>query len=129
MRLILEDELLFLDEITVSYKGKSVVIPKILVDTGSASTAIETDWLVDINIMDDDPNDRFVTVIGIGGSELMMHKTIELGVDTVVLPHFGVQIGRLQYGFGINGILGLDFLLMTKAFLDFESLVLTFRTS
>ena len=65
------------------------------------------------------PEDEVHEVFGVGGSELVFQK----GVDTVIygdliVRDFSVEAGWLDYGIQLNGIIGLDFLLATRAVID-----------
>jgi hypothetical protein len=53
--------------IQIEYNGKSLQIPSILVDTGSASTLLSVDLLLNIGIQPD-PFDRIYTIRGVGGT-------------------------------------------------------------
>ena len=68
MRLRLKDSLPFLT-LTVGYKGKTVQLSDVLVDTGSASTILAADILVRIGI-EPSPEDTLHTIRGIGGIEV-----------------------------------------------------------
>lgn len=49
-----------------------------------------------------------------------------LQVGTKSVQHFEVEIGGMDYGFALNGILGMDFLLQTGAVIDLNTLTLNF---
>jgi hypothetical protein len=42
------------------------------------------------------------------------------------MPEFIVQIGTMNYGFQINGILGMDFLKRSKAMIDIDENIIRF---
>jgi len=61
----------------------------------------------------------------VGGTEFVVSKKIDaLIVDELHLGDFVVQLGTMQYGLKIVGILGLDFLLQTKSLIDLDRLEL-----
>lgn len=126
MQLELRDDLLWLDSLTIFYKGNSITIPAILVDTGSASTLLDSDFLEQIGATAS-ANDLIRTVYGIGeGEEFVVEKVVTLQIDKIIVEDFLVQSGAFNYGFEIHGILGLDFLVTTGAILDLRTLNLTF---
>jgi hypothetical protein len=47
-------------------------------------------------------------------------------VDEWKLADFEIEIGGMDYGFEINGILGMDFLTASEAIIDLEKLELRF---
>lgn len=71
--------------------------------------------------------DMISLVRGVGGSKTVFEKTLqEIQVGSLVVSNFKVQVGDMDYGIDLHGILGLDFLLQTKANIDLDSLALTF---
>jgi len=52
-----------------------------------------------------------------------------LRVGPCSLENFEIEVGGFDYGFDINGILGMDFLLSAGAVLDMSNLTLEFRQS
>lgn len=62
---------------------------------------------IDISIAE---NDTIETISGIGGEEFVYLKKIDkLTLGNFELKHFQVEIGVMDYGFNINGILGMNF--------------------
>ena len=58
-----------------------------------------------------------------GGSELVFQKRIDLVTcGDLIVRDFSVEAGWLDYGIQLNGILGLDFLLATRAVIDLGTL-------
>jgi hypothetical protein len=56
------------------------------------------------------PEDTLHTIRGIGGSEVVFSRQVDyLAVADRALNGFEVEIGGMDYGFEINGILGMDF--------------------
>ena len=49
-----------------------------------------------------------------------------LKVDKTEVKDFEVEFGGMDYGFQINGILGMDFLIQAKAIIDLDKLTLGF---
>jgi len=42
------------------------------------------------------------------------------------LPDFEIEVGGMDYGFAINGILGMDFLTRSKAIINLATMKLEF---
>ena len=125
MRLILRDDLAT-TSVSVTYGGRSIDVPDVVVDTGSATTLLSSDYLAQIGIVPD-PHDVLYAVRGVGGSEIVFARQVdELRIGEKAVPDFEVEVGGMDYGFTINGILGMDFLLCTGAVIDLRNLELTF---
>ena len=128
MRLELEENLPFV-AIRVGYRGAEAVIGKVLIDTGSAGTLLSVDAVASIGLFPL-PEDSLHTIRGIGGSEVVFSRRVDyLAVGDRALNGFEVEIGGMDYGFEINGILGMDFLTRAGAVLDLSSLTIDFKTS
>ncbi|MDL1945153.1 hypothetical protein FBQ99_22805 [Chloroflexi bacterium CFX2] len=125
MRLRLKDNLPFVS-ITVIHQGKKIKIPNVLVDTGSGGTILSADALSNIGIVPE-PEDTLHTIFGVGGSEVVFTRKIdELKVGTFLAKRFEIEIGGMDYGLDIQGILGMDFLVSAGAIIDLEKLEITF---
>jgi predicted aspartyl protease len=125
MHLTLRDNLIFVT-VTVGIQGRQTEIPDVVVDTGSASTLLSADYLSAIGVMPE-PDDVLYTVRGVGGAEVVFARSVErLQVGPQAVRDFEIEIGGLDYGFSLNGILGMDFLLQTGAVIDLKTLALDF---
>ncbi|HON11253.1 MAG: hypothetical protein GX089_14535 [Fibrobacter sp.] len=70
-----------------------------------------------------EPNDSLQTIRGIGGTEVVFKRKLQnLSIDETILSDFTVEIGAIDYGFEINGILGMDFLLNAGIILELQRL-------
>jgi len=99
------------------------------VDTGSGGTILSADVLSKIDIVPQ-PEDTLHTIFGVGGSEVVFTRKIdELKVGTFVIKEFEIEVGGMDYGFDIQGILGMDFLTSAGAKINLESLEITFGKS
>ncbi len=126
MDLCIKYDLPFLD-IFVKHNAKEVKVSNVLLDTGSAKSILSVDILGTIGISPES-NDTLRKVRGIGGIEIVFMKCIEtLSVEDFILNDFSIQVGAMNYGFDINGILGMDFLKISKAVIDIDNNELTFR--
>lgn len=128
MRLRLRDNLPFVGITVVHQRGK-IKIPNILVDTGSGGTIVSADVLSKIGIVPQ-PEDTLHTIFGVGGSEVVFTRTVdELKVGRFSIKQFEIEIGGMDYGFDIQGILGMDFLITAGAKINLEKLEIEFSKS
>jgi predicted aspartyl protease len=126
MRLLLHDSLPFAS-IEISYRGKTLAVENILIDTGSATTILSADIVQGIDIIPE-PNDTLYTIRGVGGSEVVFSRKIDaIKIGDKQIKSFEVEIGAMDYGFEINGILGMDFLIKTKALLNLHKSTIEFE--
>lgn len=125
MRLSLRDELPFMT-VSLAYQGQSVSIREVLVDTGSASTLFAADAVAVIGLFPI-PTDELRLIRGVGGTEAVFSRRVDyLEVDGRQVEGFEVEIAGMDYGFAINGILGMDFLRRTGAVVDLATLQIEF---
>ena len=125
MQLLLKDDLPFV-VVTVEYKGKAVDVPNVLVDTGSASTILAADNLIEIGI-EPAADDTLHTIRGVGGVEVVYLRKVDfLRVGEVGIAGFEIEVGGMDYGFEIRGILGMDFLRNVGAIINLNEMRLEF---
>ena len=75
MQLIRKYDLPF-TAVSITYRGSTIEIPQVLVDTGSASTVIAADLVDSIGIFPL-PEDRISTIRGVGGSEVVFRRRVD----------------------------------------------------
>jgi len=125
MKLLIRYNLPFI-KITGGYRNLSIDIPNILLDTGSATTILNADIISSIGIKPE-ANDTTAQIVGIGGEESVYHKNVDyIKIDNKVLHDFTIDVGILDYGFEIDGILGMDFLKETNAIIDLQKKMILF---
>lgn len=101
-------------------------VENMLLDTGSASTLLSADLAATIGIVPL-PTDRLRTLRGVGGREVVFARHIDrVEVDGHGVDGFEIEIGGMDYGFDIEGILGMDFLRAAAAVVDLGALRLSF---
>jgi len=128
MKLLLKDSLPFVT-VTVAYKGAEVEIPDILIDTGSGTTILSIDIVSSIGIVPL-PEDILHTIRGVGGREVVFQRTLNyVRAGASLFPDFPVDIGGMDYGFDINGILGMDFLTSAGAIINLKEMSITFSNA
>ncbi len=109
----------------VELGGRVLRVENLLVDTGSAGTVFSADLLLELGVAPE-PSDTLLRVRGVGGAEFVFTKVLSaLTVGHLAVQGFRVQVGALDYGFPLDGILGLDFPRATKAKLDFDTFELS----
>ena len=60
---------------------------------------------------------------GVGGAEFVFIKRIDrLAVGELQVSYFEIEVGAMDYGFAIDGIIGTDFLLQVGAVIDLSRL-------
>ncbi len=75
MQLILRDDLAFVS-VTVVYLGRSIEVPDVIVDTGSATTLLSSDYLAHIGVAPR-PQDVLYTIRGVGGTEVVFSRRVD----------------------------------------------------
>lgn len=125
MQLLLRDNLPFL-QVTIAYRNTPITIGNVLVDTGSASTILAADMVGSVGLMQAS-TDMLHAIGGIGGTEFVYSRQVDyIQVGNHRLSDFIVQVGGMDYGFEINGILGMDFLTQTGAIINLRKLEIEF---
>jgi predicted aspartyl protease len=111
---------------TLTHRGTTIEIPDVVVDTGAASTVIDADHAAKAGIYLE-PTDRLRRLRGVGGHEhVFVRKIDRFAVDVRSLDGFEIEMGELDYGFQLGGILGMDFLRAARAILDLGALTIEF---
>jgi hypothetical protein len=125
MRLTLKYDLPFVTA-TLTYRQREVEVSHVLVDTGSARTAFAADVVAQIGLIPE-PEDTLLTVRGVGGAEVVFTRVVDrVRVGRRAVEQLEVEIGGMDYGFKINGILGMDFLTCTGTIINLHRLQLEF---
>ena len=121
MKLKLKQGLPFVS-VELSYHGRSLWMDSVLIDTGSTGTIFSADQLSKVGIFLD-VEDKLRRIIGVGGSEFVFTKLIQqLAVDELIVKNFHIEVGEMNYGFEIDGIIGMDFLSQVNAVVDLAQL-------
>ena len=96
----------------IVYEGHHFEISDCILDTGSASTAIDIDK-VEFNFKKPTKLKRLVGVGG-GTQEVLSQVVDEVIVDGQTISNMPIEFGNLQGDMGINGFVGTDLLLNSK---------------
>ncbi len=109
----------------LEYDGSRYTIHNCILDTGSATTAIDIDS-VDFNFQKPAVITR---LIGIGGGtqEVITQKADKLIIGGHELKCVEVEFGNLQADMGINGFLGNDILSLFTITIDYSRQKIKFK--
>nr|WP_281242994.1 retropepsin-like aspartic protease [Anaerobacillus alkalilacustris] len=95
----------------VTFRGQSLKLENVLIDTGSAGTIFNVNKLEEIGVKPES-NDVTQTIQGVGGLEFVYIKNIdEISInDEIAIQNSRVELGSMDYGLEIDGIIGYDFM-------------------
>jgi len=117
MKIQLEDGLPY-TTISLTYRGRQISFDKVLIDTGSGGTIFAADKVLAVDLRLE-PDDVIHQIRGVGGTEFVFTKRVDiLSLGELQANDFEIEVGAMAYGFDLDGILGIDFLLQTKAVID-----------
>ena len=106
----------------VSYRGQQLQVQDVLLDTGLLGTVFSADVLLVIGVVYD-AGDIIHRIRGVGGTEFVFSKSIDrLALGDLVLSNFEIEVGVMDYGFKIDGIVGMDFLTQVGAVIDLSTM-------
>lgn len=111
--------------VELTFRDSALQLDHVLIDTGSGSCVFSADRLFDIDVRFErgDPIHR---IRGVGGTEFVFGKRVDLlALGDLVIENFEVEVGLMEYGFELDGILGMNFLLAVGAVLDLSALKIT----
>ena len=94
--------------IDIEYEGENINIDNCILDTGSATTAVDID-LVEFNYK----KPSFVKrLVGIGGGtqEVINQEVNKITIDQISLENVEIEFGDIQADLGINGFIGTNVL-------------------
>lgn len=122
MQIDLVDNLLQ-TSMVLTYRGRSVIIDNLVIDTGAAHSFISSDIVSDIGIKFEN-GDRLVRSFRIGGDEYSFIKQVDqIQLGDIVLNDvkldFGVFNEDINY---INGLIGLDILKSGNMIIDLHQM-------
>ena len=110
--------------VQLSFRGADLVLDDVIVDKGSAGSVVSADAVLPMGLVPE-PLDRLRRIRGVGGVEFVFTKTVDrIVVGSLEARDFALEVGALDYGFPIDGVLGLDFLRQVEAVIDLRALEL-----
>ncbi len=111
-------------DMELSFNGHAVVLKRVLVDTGSATTIVSSDVAESLGIVAES-SDLVHTIVGVGGLEFVYSKVVDLiKIGNMKVENYPIEIGAMNYGFSLDGILGLDLLQQMKVMININNLSL-----
>jgi hypothetical protein len=106
----------------LKFRGKSLKISDVIVDTGSSHTVISPDILEGIGVIYEN-GDTVYEAYGIGGTVPFYTKMMDyMQIDTFTIKDFELDVGLLPNNH--SGLLGLDILKLYNFTIDLENLEL-----
>ena len=107
---------------SLTYQGRRLSLKDVLLDTGSAGAIFSTDRVLAIGLTYE-PDDTVHRIRGVGGTEFVFAKRVDrLSVGELQVNDFQIEVGAMDYGFDIDGIIGMDFLIQVGAIIDLATL-------
>lgn len=104
--------------IDVVFSGHQLRLENVLLDTGSAGTILDADKVAEIGVRPEG-TDRTAIIHGVGGSEIVFTKWFDAVVlGDLTVNECKVEIGAMDYGIEIDGILGFDFMRTAGLIID-----------
>jgi len=125
MQFVLKGNLPF-TTVVIGYQDSKVEVTDVLIDTGSASSIFSADIVERIQIMPS-PHDTLQVIRGIGGTEVVFKRRVDfLELGDFKLANFEIEVGGMDYGFKIHGILGMAFLIGSGATINLKRMQIRF---
>ncbi|MFH1563929.1 MAG: retropepsin-like aspartic protease [Nitrospirota bacterium] len=108
--------------VTLVYQGNRLDFKEALIDTGSAGSVFSANKAASIGLVAE-PFDSIRQIRGVGGVEFVFVRRIDsLVMGELEVKDFEVEFGVMDYGFEIEGIVGMDFLTQSGAVIDLKGL-------
>ena len=121
MKMRIQEGLLYVT-VTLIYRDGQIALERVLLDTGSVSTVFSVDKVLEVGLRLE-PDDVVRRIRGIGGTEFVFTKRIDrLSLGELQVSDFEIEVGAMEYGLELDGIVGLDFLLEVGASIDLARL-------
>lgn len=99
-------------------------LDNVLIDTGSGGTVFKMDKVDELGITIEN-DDTIETISGVGGVEFVYKKNIDgINLGSIDVKDFTIEVGVMDYGFDINGIIGMDFLKRIGAIIDLDKMII-----
>ena len=127
MKISLQDGLPYVTA-SLTHQGHQLALDNVLLDTGSAGTVFSADKVLAIGLKLE-TDDVVHRIRGVGGAEFVFAKQVErLSLGEPQANDFEIEVGAMDYGFDIDGIIGMDFLTQVNAVIDLERLEIYQKT-
>lgn len=111
--------------IVLTYKGVTMFLNNVLLDTGCSTTIFDTDEVEKIGLIIDRKNGRPRRMYGVGGeSELCYEQSVsDIKINESLFDSFQLQLGISKETYGFNAILGVDFMTESGSVIDFKEMI------
>jgi hypothetical protein len=107
---------------SLTYRRQHITLENVLLDTGSAGTVFSADKVQAAGLQYE-ADDMIHRIRGVGGAEFVFTKRVEdLSLDDLRVGDFEIEVGAMDYGLDLDGIIGVDFLVQVGAVIDLERL-------
>jgi hypothetical protein len=108
---------------TIIYKGISLTIDHLVIDTGAAHSLLSSDTVSLIGIKFQN-GDKLVRSFGIGGDEYSFRKRVDqIQLGSLILNDVNIDFGVFHEDIvHINGLIGLDILKNGELIIDLHSM-------
>lgn len=118
INLKLKHSLLFC-ELDITIDNKKVHLNNVLIDTGSATTLINSDYILL------DGSEKFINIYGVGGYEAVLNKHFDtISLNNIPLNNMVLSVGELDYGINIDMLIGLDLLKLLNTNISIKDMTL-----
>ena len=108
MKIRLNDGLPYISA-SLFYQNQRLDLVNVLLDTGSAGTILSADRVLEVGLQYE-VDDIVHRICGVGGAEFVFTNTVDaLTLGELQIDDFEVEIGAMDYGIDIDGIIGMDF--------------------
>lgn len=108
-------------ELDININGQLLHLNNVLIDTGSATTLINSDY---VSL---DGSEEFINIYGVGGYEAVLNKHFNtIIINDISINDTIISVGELDYGIDIDMLLGLDLLQKLNANLNIKDMTLSF---
>ncbi len=96
---------------TICYRGRSLTIDNLIIDTGAAHSLLASDVVSEIGIKFEN-GDKLLRSFGIGGDEFSFQKRVDhIQLGELIIEDFSIDFGVFHEDINyINGLIGLDIL-------------------
>lgn len=122
MKFIMDDGLPIVSA-EIAYNDRRMRFDNLLIDTGCASTILDTDLVEEIGLLLDLENAITRRMYGIGGTEICIEQNVEsLWISDLELEDFPIQLGDIRHMYGFDGIIGSDFFVKHQIMIDFKNM-------
>lgn len=110
-------------QVTLIYKGDAMSLDNVLLDTGSGGTVFKMNKVDEVGVTIE-KGDAIETISGVGGVEFVYKKNIDgINLGGLEIRDFTIEVGVMDYGFEINGIIEMDFMKGTGAIIDLNKMI------